>query len=310
MAETPAAEKPRARRPRSPDRLVTVEKVERVTPRLTRVTFGGEALAGYGPPRPGAHMKLLFMPEGSDWTPDSEDAPRPPRRTYTPRHFDPATQTLEVEFVHHGHGLAADWVQDVQPGAPLYINGPGGGYDIPADARHVVLAADDTALPAAGTILEALPPGCAVTVLCEVADAAEERALSPNAAAAPFWLHREPAGAIAGVLLEQAMRDADVPDDACWWIACEAAAIEIEHQRDVFKYYFCDATSALEAGNDIRTALLTFGVDASHGYERTHISALTEMARLLTAYAQSPPAVPRDKSDLGSIENFPNQPQA
>ncbi|MPY70642.1 MAG: osmoprotectant NAGGN system M42 family peptidase [Alphaproteobacteria bacterium] len=83
----------------------------------------------------------------------------------------------------------------------------------------------------------------------------------------------------------------------------------IEHQRDIFRHYFCDATSALEAGNDIRTALLTFGVDASHGYERTHVSALVEMARLLTVYVQSPPAVPRDNAALGSIEDFPEQPQ-
>jgi putative aminopeptidase FrvX len=88
-----------------------------------------------------------------------------------------------------------------------------------------------------------------------------------------------------------------------------ARSFGIEHQRDVFRYYYCDATSALEAGNDIRTALLTFGVDASHGYERTHVSALVEMAKLLTAYVQSPPAVPRDKADLGSIEDFPSQPQ-
>ncbi len=59
----------RPRRKRSPPRPVAVEKVERVTPLLTRITFGGEALADFGPPRPGAHMKLLFVPEGDDWSP-------------------------------------------------------------------------------------------------------------------------------------------------------------------------------------------------------------------------------------------------
>jgi peptidase M42 family hydrolase len=82
----------------------------------------------------------------------------------------------------------------------------------------------------------------------------------------------------------------------------------IDHQRDVFRYYRCDAASAIEAGNDIRTALITFGIDASHGYERVHIDALLQVARLLTVYVQSPPVVQRDSKPLGDIEGFPDQP--
>jgi peptidase M42 family hydrolase len=82
----------------------------------------------------------------------------------------------------------------------------------------------------------------------------------------------------------------------------------IDHQRDVFRYYRCDAASAIEAGNDIRTALITFGIDASHGYERVHLDALMQLARLLTVYVQSPPVVPRDSKPLGDIEGFPDQP--
>jgi len=82
----------------------------------------------------------------------------------------------------------------------------------------------------------------------------------------------------------------------------------IDHQRDVFRYYRCDAASAIEAGNDIRTALITFGIDASHGYERVHIDALMQVARLLTVYVQSPPVVQRDSKPLGDIEGFPDQP--
>jgi peptidase M42 family hydrolase len=82
----------------------------------------------------------------------------------------------------------------------------------------------------------------------------------------------------------------------------------IDHQRDVFRYYRCDAASAIEAGNDIRTALITFGIDASHGYERVHIDALMQLAKLLTVYVQSPPVVQRDSKPLGDIEGFPDQP--
>lgn len=83
---------------------------------------------------------------------------------------------------------------------------------------------------------------------------------------------------------------------------------QLPHQRDIFTYYRCDAASAVAAGNDIRTALATFGVDASHGYERTHINALETVAKLLTAYVQAPPAVARDRFDLASLNGFPDQP--
>lgn len=84
-----------------------------------------------------------------------------------------------------------------------------------------------------------------------------------------------------------------------------AQACGIPHRRDVFRYYRCDAASAVEAGNDIRTALLTFGVDASHGWERIHTDALVSLTRLIGLYVQSPPAVARDHQALGPIEGFP-----
>ena len=81
----------------------------------------------------------------------------------------------------------------------------------------------------------------------------------------------------------------------------------IEHQRDVFPYYFSDSAAALRAGYDIRHALVGFGADASHGYERTHLSSLTSIAELLTLYAQNGPVVARDRRLMGSIEGFPHQ---
>ncbi len=83
----------------------------------------------------------------------------------------------------------------------------------------------------------------------------------------------------------------------------------IEHQRDVFKYYRCDAASALEAGNDIRFALAGFGADASHGWERTTLDGLVSLAELLAIYIQSDPAVPRDRMELGPLKGFPTQPE-
>ena len=81
----------------------------------------------------------------------------------------------------------------------------------------------------------------------------------------------------------------------------------IPHQRDVFLHYRCDSAAAVEAGNDIRTALLSFGVDSSHGYERTHVDSLLSVSKLLTFYMQSSPTVMRDQDELSGLEGFPVQ---
>lgn len=64
---------------------------------------------------------------------------------------------------------------------------------------------------------------------------------------------------------------------------------EIPHQRDIFRFYRSDSAAAVEAGNDLRTALATFGVDGSHGWERIHWNALESLAELVTLYVQSRP---------------------
>lgn len=78
-------------------------------------------------------------------------------------------------------------------------------------------------------------------------------------------------------------------------------------QRDVFVNYRSDAASAIDAGNDIRTALIGFGVDAAHGWERTHIDGLRRVAELIALYIQSPASVERDRIDLGPIAGFPRE---
>jgi peptidase M42 family hydrolase len=77
--------------------------------------------------------------------------------------------------------------------------------------------------------------------------------------------------------------------------------------RDVFRYYRSDSASAIEAGNDTRTALACFGVDGSHGYERTHMSSLQAVAETVSHYLRSAPVFPRDKDKLSSLNGFPHQ---
>jgi len=84
---------------------------------------------------------------------------------------------------------------------------------------------------------------------------------------------------------------------------------DIRFQKDLFRYYRSDSASAIVAGADIRTALITFGVDASHGYERIHLHALRSLAELVTAYVTSPVQIQRDATELSaSLKGFTSQP--
>lgn len=83
---------------------------------------------------------------------------------------------------------------------------------------------------------------------------------------------------------------------------------DITVHRDVFRFYHSDAGAAVSAGHDVRTALLCFGADASHGYERTHMSVLENLAALLTLYIQSGPTLPEDREAIkDSVETFSHQ---
>lgn len=79
----------------------------------------------------------------------------------------------------------------------------------------------------------------------------------------------------------------------------------IEFSRDVFLYYRSDSAAALEAGNDIRTALICFALDASHGFERTHIKSLDCVARLLAGYMTSAPIFAKNENVIGEMSEFP-----
>ena len=83
---------------------------------------------------------------------------------------------------------------------------------------------------------------------------------------------------------------------------------DIPSHRDVFRFYHSDASAAVNAGHDVRTALLCFGADASHGYERTHLSGLVNLAELLVLYIQSGPTIASDRERwVDSVEGFSHQ---
>lgn len=81
--------------------------------------------------------------------------------------------------------------------------------------------------------------------------------------------------------------------------------LELPAQRDVFTYYRSDVASAIEAGAETRAALIGFGTDASHGYERTHLEGVRRVAELVAAYCQTPLMFAFDEHPHGPLEKFP-----
>ncbi len=81
----------------------------------------------------------------------------------------------------------------------------------------------------------------------------------------------------------------------------------IDAVRDTFAHYRSDAAAALEAGAHLRVALLGFGVDATHGHERTHLDSLVGLGRLLTVWLQSDLVFPDwDTRPQGALREFPS----
>jgi peptidase M42 family hydrolase len=77
--------------------------------------------------------------------------------------------------------------------------------------------------------------------------------------------------------------------------------------RDVFEHYRSDLAATLESGADTRTALLGFGVDATHGHERTHVDGLVHLAELIGLYLQTDLVFPEwDAEGRGDLEDFPS----
>lgn len=61
----------------------------------------------------------------------------------------------------------------------------------------------------------------------------------------------------------------------------------IPYKIDIYPHYGSDASAALRAGWDIKTALIGTGVFASHGYERTHMEGILATLDLIIKYCDA-----------------------
>jgi putative aminopeptidase FrvX len=58
----------------------------------------------------------------------------------------------------------------------------------------------------------------------------------------------------------------------------------IDYKVDIYPYYGSDGEAYWRAGGDVAVALIGPGIDASHGYERTHLDALVATTQWVVAY--------------------------
>ena len=213
--------------------------MSKIAPRLVSVLVTGDDLDGFADASPTSHLKVFLPAEGQDapnlpeFAPDgaAEDGPPPAVRTYTPRGYDTASRTLEIQFLLHGEGPASEWAQRAKPGDKLAVAGPGGRFSLEPPADYWWLAADESAIPAVGTLLEALPGTTTVDVHIEVDGVDDEIELAGPAKTTITWHHRRASDAF-GEELAAAAREAVIPDGARIWVACEAAAM-----RDIRRYF-------------------------------------------------------------------------
>jgi NADPH-dependent ferric siderophore reductase len=214
-------------------RLLEVRRVERLTPSMVRVTFGGEQLDGFSYAAPDDHVKVFFPEPGAELPvmptlgeeglePPSPGAPLPIFRDYTIRYLRPERRELDIDFALHGHGPGASWAEQAKPGQRLGILGPRGSTMVPLTFDWYLLGADETALPALGAWLEQLPADATVLAYVEVADAAEHQPLPDRPNTTVHWLHRA-----AGESLERAIPGAELPaGDGYVWVAGEAGGLK------------------------------------------------------------------------------------
>jgi NADPH-dependent ferric siderophore reductase len=187
-----------------------VVEVVNLAPTMRRLRVGtaeGRALAGFS------------FKAGQDLMIDvGRQDERTVRRRYTIRRFDLERQLLDLDFVLHGDGPAAQWATQAVPGTSFEAIGPRGKVSLDPVATWHLFVGDETFVPAVGAMLDALPEGSRAVALLEVDSAADARSIGDDLRSgdgiAVQFVERtgEPAGRALALL--EALDVVDVPPES------------------------------------------------------------------------------------------------
>ncbi|ANS79660.1 putative siderophore interacting protein [Serinicoccus hydrothermalis] len=194
-----------------------VRGAQRPTPTFARITLGGPDLAEFGPMGDDQWFRL-FLPTGGleslRHVPDKlttasyarymlvPASQRPVIRNYTVRAYRAEGvdgPEIDVDFVVHGTEEAGDagpaslWAQSCSVGDEVAIIDEGAIFNAPA-ASTLLLAADESALPAVAGILRDAPRDAVGTAVIEVPEDADRQVLDEPEGVEVRWVVR---GAVA-----------------------------------------------------------------------------------------------------------------
>ncbi|WZP17864.1 siderophore-interacting protein [Arthrobacter citreus] len=225
---------------------VEVKRVQRLSGNFQRITFAGSCLAEFGVqgqthdlrikvvvPSVDSDGRALPMPKFDcsdtawyrNWL-QLDAGVRGSMRTYTVRaaRCGGPEPEIDIDFVLHFDeagkgGPASSWAAAAQPGDRVSIIGPNAAHCVTAEsyggvewrpgmARHVLLAGDETAVPAITAILESLPADITGHALLEVPADTDTLPVSTQSSVQVSWLPR--GSRPHGELLEAAVREAVV----------------------------------------------------------------------------------------------------
>ncbi|XVV14952.1 SIP domain-containing protein [Actinoplanes sp. CA-131856] len=209
-------------------REAEVVRVTDLTPGMRRITLAGAQLRAFtsanGFPQPAFDsagfdddIRLVFsypgqadpvLPVQKETGLDLPRDPRPLSRVYTVRRWDPGAGELDVDFVKHGIGVGTTWAYRAEVGDRVHFFGPGSSRAFPQNADWLLVAGDDTAIPAIARLLDELPEGTRVQVFIEIAEDEHRQELRERPGVEVTWLVR--AGAEATPLL-------DAVRNCRWW---------------------------------------------------------------------------------------------
>src|SRR5690606_22370273 len=84
---------------------------------------------------------------------------------------------------------------------------------------------------------------------------------------------------------------------------------QIPVQTAILEAHHSDSSSAIVAGHDVRTAVITCGGHASHSVERVHIDSLCNVAWLLASHLPRGQVCRRDPQLIAPFRGFSRQPE-
>ncbi len=150
-------------------------------------------------------------------------------RRYTIRRFDPDRRTVTIDVSLHGAGPGTDWISAAAPRDRIDAIGPRGKISLDPDADWHLFLVDETGLPGALAMMEALPPGSRASALLEIDAAADEQELdAPQADRLDLhWLRRDGRSAPGDAApMMEAVAGVDLPEGVGHaYVAAEAAVV-------------------------------------------------------------------------------------